>query len=97
VPVLRHYTMTAREDQVQALRTALTELAHMVRPLEGCLGIELFADLDKPVTFVFVEHWQSRDHQAAGGKLLGQEAFAPMAACLALPTVGRYLEGGTIA
>ena len=90
--ILRHYKMTAAEGRGGDLRSALEDLAEKVRPLPGCQSVQLYADPDDPLTYVFIEDWQSRDDHKAAGSALGKEAFAAVAAVLSGPPDGRYLE-----
>jgi quinol monooxygenase YgiN len=90
--ILRHYKMTAAEGRGEELRAALIGLAAKVEPLSGCAKVELFADPKDGATYVFVEHWGSIEDHKAAGQSLGKEAFAPVAAALAAPPEGRYLE-----
>src|SRR3546814_6728138 len=78
MPFVRHYLMIARPEEIDTLRRALEALAAKIAPLEGCEGTELYQDADKPERFVFLERWQSSEHQKEGGKALGKEAFAPI-------------------
>lgn len=90
--VLRHYRMQAAEGRADDLRAALITLAGQVSPLDGCEGIEMFADSADPTTFIFIEHWRSIDDHKAAGPALGKDAVAPVMAALAAPPEGRYLE-----
>ncbi len=90
--ILRHYKMTAKDGSGGDLRAALEHLADQVRPLPGCEGVRLYADPDDPLTWVFIEDWRSLDDHKAAGRALGKEAFAGVAAVLAGPPDGRYLE-----
>lgn len=90
--VLRHYKMTARDGEADALRAALRHLAGQVRPLEGCERVELFVDPRDARTFVFIEHWRSMADHKAGGAALGKEAFNPVSAVLESMPEGRYLD-----
>lgn len=85
MPFVRHYLMIARPEEIDGLRRALEALAAKIAPLEGCDGTELYQDADKPERFVFLERWQTAEHQKEGGKALGKEAFAPIMAALASP------------
>ncbi len=82
---VRSYLMIAKPGDEPALAAALERLAGKVRPIEGCTGVELYQDIDKPERFTFLERWTSIDAHKAGGKLLGKEAFAPIMAALAAP------------
>src|SRR3546814_16109676 len=68
MPFVRHYLMIARPEEIDTLRRALEALAAKIAPLEGCDGTELYQDADKPERFVFLERWQSSEHQKEGGK-----------------------------
>ena len=83
VSYVRYYVMTAKDGESEALRTALTELAGKVAPLDGCDAIELYRDADTPERFHFLERWQSLNAHKEGGKALGKEVFAPVTAALA--------------
>jgi quinol monooxygenase YgiN len=90
--ILRHYKMTAAEGRSDALRAALIDLAAKVEPLTGCEKVELFADTKDGAAYMFVEHWRSVEDHKAAGQALGKDAFALVAATLAVPPEGRYLE-----
>lgn len=90
--IVRQYLMIAKTGEGQALSEALRALAAQVRQLEGCEGIDLYRDVDKPDRFTFLEHWTSIEAHQAGGKVLGKAAFAPVSALLEAPPAGAYLE-----
>ena len=89
--VLRHYKMTARDGEGPALGQALKALGAGVAPLQGCEGVELYADTKVPEVWIFIERWRSIEaHKAAGG-LLDKALLAPVTAALSGPPEGRYL------
>jgi quinol monooxygenase YgiN len=90
--VCRYYLMTAKDDQIEALRTALIEVGAKVRELEGSEGVELYQDTKAPTRFHFLEHWASVDAHRAAGQILGKEAFAAVLAAVAEPPPGSYLN-----
>ena len=85
MPLVRHYLMIARPEDIGALQTALEKLRDKVTPLAGCLGVELYQDTAKPERFFFLERWESVAAHKAGGAMLGKDAFAPIMAVLASP------------
>lgn len=83
--LVRMYTMIASDGQADALAAALGDLGRKVRPIDGCLGVELLEDDARAGRFTFLERWSSLEAHKAGGRLLGREAFAPVMAVLASP------------
>jgi heme-degrading monooxygenase HmoA len=83
--IARHYVMVAAEGKAAELKAALAELATKVRPVPGCLGVELMSDMADAGRFVFIERWDSVESHKSGGKILGREAVAPVMACVGKP------------
>lgn len=90
--VARLYRMTAAEGKEEALLEALTTLAKVVRPLDGCLGIELLRDKKRPGSFAFIEKWQSVEIHKAGAAALPAGTFDPVMANLAGPPEASYQD-----
>jgi quinol monooxygenase YgiN len=75
VDVVAH--LQAKVGCERELRSVLEGFVAPTRQEEGCLRYDLFADLDDPTKFTFIEEWSSRDslakhsqsdHIAAGRK-----------------------------
>jgi quinol monooxygenase YgiN len=70
------------------VRSVLESYLAPTRAEDGCLRYDLFADVDNPAKFTFIEEWTSAEalfkhsqsaHLAAGGaKLKGKLAGAPV-------------------
>jgi len=90
--VCRYYLMTARDDQVDALRTALVDLAEAVKTIPGCRGVEILQEQDTPTAFHFIERWDTIEAHKDGGKQLGKDASADVRAVIARPPVSAYLN-----
>jgi Uncharacterized conserved protein len=88
----RFYIMHAAEGLDAMLETALNDLADAVRPLAGCLGVELMRDSGNERRFIFIEKWASIEAHKEAGKALGKEALAPVWAALDGPPDGSYLD-----
>ena len=89
--ILRHYKMTAAEGRGSDLHSTPQDLAAVVRCLPGCDSVRIYADMEDPRTYVFIEDWRSLDDHEAAGRALGKEAFAAVAGVLSGPPEGRYL------
>jgi quinol monooxygenase YgiN len=90
--VARLYRMTAAEGKEEALRDALTDLERLVRPLEGCEGVELLRDARKPGSFLFIEKWASIEAHKSSSSKLPKDTLGPVLATLAGPPEGAYLD-----
>lgn len=88
----RHYLMTAKPGGAETLEAALLALAAVIRPIEGCRGIELLRENGQPGNFVFIERWASREAHEAGGRHLPRQSFAPVMAALAHPPEARCFD-----
>ena len=53
--------ITAKQDQVTLVKSALTELIAPTLAEVGCLQYDLHQDNDNPEHFMFMENWASRD------------------------------------
>jgi quinol monooxygenase YgiN len=92
VTIARVYQMIAAAGKDQALLDALVALERVVRPLEGCLGVELLRDVKQPNKFLFVERWRTVEAHKAAGALLPRASFDPVMQALAGPPEGSYQE-----
>ncbi len=72
--VLRQYRMLAKEGQGEGLLGALKALAASVRGIPGCEKVEIFADPEDPLTYVFIEHWPSVEAHKASAPFVDKEA-----------------------
>jgi quinol monooxygenase YgiN len=90
--VARLYRMTAADGKEQALLEALTDLERVVRPLAGCVGVELLRDARKPGSFLFIEKWASIEAHKGASSTLPKETLGPVMATLAGPPEGAYLD-----
>ena len=53
--------ITAKEDQVDLVKTELGKIIETTRAEEGCLQYDLHQDNEKPAHFMFFENWESRE------------------------------------
>jgi quinol monooxygenase YgiN len=90
--IARVYQMVAADGKEQALLDALVALERVVRPLDGCLGVELLRDSQQPNKFLFVEKWRTVEAHKAAGPLLPRASFGPVMAALAKPPESSYQE-----
>lgn len=54
--------VTAKEDQIEAVKAGLQSVIAPTRKEEGCLLYELHQDIDNRNVFFFYEHWDSPLH-----------------------------------
>jgi heme oxygenase (mycobilin-producing) len=80
--VARCYILIAADGNEEALLGGLYALSNIVRPLDGCEGIELLRDAGNPKRFIFIEKWISADAQKASGAAIPKEAFGPIMGAL---------------
>jgi quinol monooxygenase YgiN len=90
--VARLYKMTAAEGKEQALLEALTDLERVVRPLDGCVGVELLRDTRKPGVFLFIEKWASIEAHKGASSQLPKETLGPVMATLGMPPEASYQD-----
>ena len=90
--ISRFYEMNAKEGMAAELETALYKLAEVVRPLDGCEGVEMLRDAGNEGRFLFNEKWASIEHHKAAGPQLPKEALAPLMVALDGPPVGGYFD-----
>jgi quinol monooxygenase YgiN len=90
--VARVYRMIAAKGKEQILLDALIALGRVVRPLDGCLGVELLRDLEQSCKFLFVEKWRSVEAHKAAGALLPRASFGPVMQALDGPPESSYQE-----
>ncbi|QUT07830.1 antibiotic biosynthesis monooxygenase [Sphingobium phenoxybenzoativorans] len=90
--IKRYYILTASEGNEAALQTALVSLSEIVRPLNGCEGIELLSDLGNSKRFIFIETWSSADAQKESGASIPKSAFGPIMAALDGPPDASFFE-----
>ena len=79
------YDMSAAAGQGDAFSRALADLAAAVRPLPGCIGVDILRKQDTAEQFLFVESWQSNDAYSNAAQHLPKTAFDPIKALLAGP------------
>lgn len=51
--------VTAKNDQIAAVKTELFKMITPTRQEEGCIEYRLHQDNDDPAVFLFYENWQS--------------------------------------
>jgi heme oxygenase (mycobilin-producing) len=90
--IARVYQMIAAEGKDQMLLEALTALERLVRPLDGCLGVELLRDVAQTNRFLFIEKWRSVEAHKAAGPLLPKSSFGPVMQAIAGPPESSYQE-----
>jgi heme oxygenase (mycobilin-producing) len=90
--IARVYQMTAADGKDQALLDALIALGDVVRPLDGCLGVELLRDSAQSNKFLFVEKWRTVEAHKAAGASLPRTSFGPVMAAVARPPESSYQE-----
>jgi quinol monooxygenase YgiN len=88
----RVYQMIAADGKEQALLDALIALERVVRPLDGCLGVELLRDSMQSNKFLFVEKWRTVEAHKAAGASLPRASFGQVVEALAKPPEGSYQE-----
>lgn len=76
--LLRRYELTANENRVADLATAIEALARAVRTLEGCVGIEVAQDLGKPQRFTLIERWADAEAHARSAAAFPKHLLAPV-------------------
>jgi quinol monooxygenase YgiN len=90
--IMRHYFMTAKAGMEDDLERALLDLMPIVRPLDGCEGLELLRDQKDSRRFAFLERWASVEAHKKVAVTLPREAFAPMLAAIDGAPDGSYLD-----
>ena len=90
--IARLYRMESADGKAAELETALTTLAHQVRPLEGCEGVELLRDAGEGGQFTLIEKWASIEAHKAAATALPKGAFGPVMAALAGAPEGFYFD-----
>jgi quinol monooxygenase YgiN len=84
--------ITALPDQVNKVRTILSELIEPTRGEAGCISYELLQNNSDPTDFTFVEEWESQSALDAHlGSAHVQKAIAATEKLLAMPPdIRRY-------
>ncbi len=54
--------VTAKPDQIEAVKTGLLTVIEPTRQEEGCLSYDLHQDIKDKNIFFFYENWDSLDH-----------------------------------
>jgi quinol monooxygenase YgiN len=90
--IARVYQMIAADGKDQALLDALIALERVVRPLDGCLGVELLRDSKESNKYLFVEKWRTVEAHKAAGASLPRASFGPIMEALARPPESSYQE-----
>jgi quinol monooxygenase YgiN len=90
--IARVYQMIAADGKDQALLDALIALERVVRPLDGCLGVELLRDSEQKNKFLFIEKWLTVEAHKTAGALLPRASFGPVMQALARPPETSYQE-----
>lgn len=70
--------VTAKPDQVDALRAALVGMLAPSRAEPGCLLYELHEDIEQPGHFVFFERWANLDAIEAHTRMPHYVALGPV-------------------
>ena len=82
----------AKPGKADALRQFILPAIPRLTELRGCRGGSLFNDLDDPLLFVLVEHWDSKEaHLAFIDQIESDGTMADMEPLLARPPARRYL------
>jgi heme oxygenase (mycobilin-producing) len=89
--IMRQYVMIADQHQAETLLANLRSLAAAVELLDGCEGVDLLRDMDRPERFVFVERWASIAAHKNGAGALPKDLIGAVMAPLAVPLEGSYL------
>jgi quinol monooxygenase YgiN len=82
-----------KPEAVDEMKAFLKRILPDTRAYDGCQGIDIYGNLDKPGNLVFYERWASRQHYE---KYLAWRtetwAVAQLGAMLAAPPSIRYFE-----
>jgi len=89
--------ITAKPDQVDAMRRLLVSLIAPSRAERGCLGYELLQNTNDPTDFTVLEEWESEQHY--GGHFEAEhikQALGPFAELASKPfEIRRYQRLGS--
>lgn len=55
-------------DKIEAAKARLRAILGDTRAFDGCEGVTVWQDEDRPTSFVLIEHWASRAHSDAYSK-----------------------------
>lgn len=55
--------VNVQPDRVAEFKAYLAELLPDTRAYDGCRGVEVYEEEEKEGSILFVEHWESREHQ----------------------------------
>lgn len=83
--------VTAKTDQIEAVKSELLKMITPTRQEEGCIEYRLHQDNDNPAVFLFYENWQSaacleqhinsphfKEYAAATGELITEKVVHKM-------------------
>jgi heme oxygenase (mycobilin-producing) len=90
--VTRIYRFDAAEGEAARLADTLRALAANTRGLEGCQGVELYADSDDAKRVVMIERWDSVDAHKAGAATRVDHVVTDIVALLAGNPDGAYYD-----
>ncbi|MCB2080488.1 MAG: antibiotic biosynthesis monooxygenase [Novosphingobium sp.] len=85
--MVHSYTMTAREGSADALEAALGALAEAVKGIAGSQGATVLRDRKAPLTFLFLEYWDSDESRKAAGSQLPKDVMGAIMGALGGPIV----------
>lgn len=90
--VARLYIMHAKEGLDGAMEAALLGLADVVRPVPGCVGVELLRDMGNERRFIFIEKWESEEAHGSALANLPKGALDGVMAAIDGPPDGAYFD-----
>jgi quinol monooxygenase YgiN len=90
--VFRHYKMNALVGHGDILRKVLVDLVAQIRPVPGCLGIEVFRDPAIAENFILIEKWASVEAHKKSHEFLPGDCLSPLKDVLRQKPEGIYLS-----
>ena len=60
--IVRLVRMTFRPEEVEAFKKTFEEMAPKIIQFQGCSGVELLQDANKPEVMFTKSHWESEKH-----------------------------------
>ncbi len=87
--------ITAKEDQIDFVKSELLKLIETTRAEEGCIQYDLHQDNESPAHFLFFENWETRElwQKHMGGQHL-QDYVAATEGAVAEFTVNEMTQVG---
>lgn len=73
--LVHSYDLTASAGGVEALASALADLARAVKQIDGSLGAKVLRDRKDGQRFLFLEFWRDEDARKAAGSQLPKEVM----------------------